>query len=65
MLLKNVLYPRQMWYSIGLLDIDILMGIQLNKLTIDITTICCTPCKASNVCLFSEILIHHKGKSMW
>ena len=61
--LGNVLYPRRMGYSIGLLYTDAFMAIELNKL--DIATICFTHCKASNVSLFYKILIHHKGESMW
>ena len=63
--LENVLYPHQMGYSIGLRYTDTFMGIKLNKLTIDVTIICFTPCTASNVSLFYKILIHHKGKSIW
>ena len=40
------IYPRQMSYSIGLLYAGAFMGIELNKLTIDVTTICFTPCKS-------------------
>ena len=52
--LENVLYTyaRQMGYSIGLLCTDTFLGI-------DVTTICFRSCKASNVCLFYKLLIHH------
>ena len=64
MSLENAVYPRQVDCSIGLLCTDTFMWIELNKVTIDVATICFTPCKV-NISLFYNILIHRKGMSIW
>ena len=49
--LEKLMYLRQMGYSVGLIYTGTFMGIELNTLTVDASTVCCTPCKASNVSL--------------
>ena len=41
---ENLVYPRQMGYSVGLPYTDTFMGIELNMLTTNVATICFTPC---------------------
>ena len=55
----------QMGYSIELLYTDTFMGIELNKLTIDVATTCFTPCQVSSVSLFKNSNSLQKGKSIW
>ena len=52
--MENLLYPRQIGYFIGLLYTDTFMGIELNKVTIDVAPICFTPSKASKCLCFTK-----------
>ena len=62
--LESLMYPRQMSYSVALLYTVTFMGIELNKLTIDVSLPFALYLAKRATC-FYKILIHQKGKSIF